>query len=263
MIKTFHPYQIVSPSPWPAVTSLVLLRAASSVVSSLHSSSLFNYSFFLALSVILISSYQWWRDIVRESSFQGEHSPMVVSLLKSRIAMFILSEVLFFVRFFWAFFHSSISPSVELGGVWPPAGIEAFNPIGIPLLNSVILLSSGGSITWAHHSIINLKLSDSIIGIVITIRLGIYFTILQAIEYIEAPFSFSDSCYGRTFFLATGFHGIHVILGTTFLAVNTIRIVISHNSSNHIVGMDLGAWYWHFVDLVWLFLFISIYWWGC
>lgn len=262
MIKTFHPYQIVTPSPWPIVTSLVLFRAACTLIFSIHSARILSKYILLTLFILSISSYQWWRDIVRESSFQGHHTNQIIYLLKNRIIMFILSEVLFFVRFFWAFFHSRIAPNPEIGIHWPPMGVEPFNPIGIPLLNSIILLSSGASITWAHHSLLNNNIISTIIGIVITISLGTYFSILQYIEYIDAPFSFADSIYGRTFFLATGFHGIHVLLGRTFLIINTIRTLIFHNSSAHIVGIDLGAWYWHFVDLVWLFLFISIYWWG-
>jgi cytochrome c oxidase subunit 3 len=173
-----------------------------------------------------------------------------------------VSEVLFFFRFFWAFFHRRLSPTIEIGIQWPPIGISPFNPFQVPLLNTIILLSSGFTVTWAHHAIIENNFSQAWQRLTLTVILGVYFTILQGIEYWEARFSISDSVYGSTFFLATGFHGIHVIIGTTFLAVCLIRLNIKHFSINHHFGFEAAAWYWHFVDVVWLFLFITIYWWG-
>ena len=168
----------------------------------------------------------------------------------------------FFLRFFWAFFHRRLAVNVELGGSWPPMGILAFSPFGVPLLNTVILLSSGITVTWAHHALISNNHSQAQLALLITVILGIYFTLLQGIEYLEARFTFADSVYGSTFFLATGFHGLHVIIGTLFLLVCLIRSSINSFNYLHHFGFEAAAWYWHFVDVVWLFLFIIIYWWG-
>lgn len=262
MIKISHPFHIVSPSPWPIVASIVLLSAARTVIQRLHSN-LMSFILILTITIIIsITAAIWWRDVKREASLQGHHTYPTVSLLKYRIIIFIVSEIIFFLRFFWAYFHRSISPNIELGVIWPPIGLKIFNPIEIPLLNSIILLSSGATITWSHHSFLSKNMKSRLTAIVITIILGILFTICQGIEYFDARFTFSDSVYGSTFFLATGFHGIHVLIGTIFLTTTAKRIHTAQNSTNHFVSFDLRAWYWHFVDIVWLFLFISIYWWG-
>jgi len=174
----------------------------------------------------------------------------------------LLQKFYFFFSFFWAFFHRRISPTIEIGAQWPPIGIYPFNPFQVPLLNTIILLSSGVTVTWSHHSIIENNHSQAVYSLILTVALGIYFTLLQAMEYWEARFSISDSVYGSTFFLATGFHGLHVIIGTTFLIVCLARQLIYHFSSGHHFGFEAAAWYWHFVDVVWLFLYIRIYWWG-
>ena len=177
------------------------------------------------------------------------------------IILFIVSEILFFFSFFWAYFHSSLSPAIEIGQSWPPLGIIPFNPFDIPLLNTIILVSSGLTVTWSHHAILNNNYKERTIRLLITILLGIYFSALQLIEYIEAPFTISDSVYGSRFFVATGFHGLHVIIGTIFLFFTFYRINLLHFSSIHHFGFEAAAWYWHFVDVVWLFLYVSIYWW--
>jgi len=190
------------------------------------------------------------------------YTHIVIKGLKWGIILFITSEVLFFFSFFWAFFHSSLSPTFETGLLWPPTGISPFNAFQVPLLNTIILLSSGVSVTWAHHAILENNFSQTFQSLMITIFLGVYFTSLQALEYWEASFSFSDSVYGSTFFIATGFHGIHVIIGTTFLLICWVRHSSRLFSRTHHFGFEAAAWYWHFVDVVWLFLYISIYWWG-
>nr|YP_009228832.1 cytochrome c oxidase subunit III [Calliphora chinghaiensis]ALS20014.1 cytochrome c oxidase subunit III [Calliphora chinghaiensis] len=223
----------------------------------------YDMSLFLLGNIItILTVYQWWRDVSREGTFQGLHTDAVTTGLRWGMILFILSEILFFVSFFWAFFHSSLSPSIELGAMWPPMGITPFNPFQIPLLNTVILLTSGITVTWAHHSLMEGNHSQTTQGLFFTVILGIYFTILQAYEYIEAPFTIADSVYGSTFFMATGFHGVHVLIGTTFLLVCLIRHLSNHFSKTHHFGFEAAAWYWHFVDIVWLFLYISIYWWG-
>lgn len=262
MIKISHPFHIVSPSPWPIVASLVLLSAAISIIFRLHSNALTIIIIILTTNLIAITAAIWWRDVKREASLQGHHTFRTISLLKYRIIIFIISEIIFFLRFFWAYFHRRISPNIELGVTWPPIGVKIFNPIEIPLLNSIILLSSGATITWSHHSFLSKNIRKSLLALLLTVNLGILFTLCQGIEYYDASFSFSDSIYGSSFFLATGFHGIHVLIGSLFLTVTAKRITSMQNSTNHFICFDLRAWYWHFVDVVWLFLFISIYWWG-
>ena len=169
---------------------------------------------------------------------------------------------MFFFAFFWAFFDSSIKPSFIIGGVWPPEGLETLNPWAIPLLNTVILLTSGVTVTWAHHSIVSGAKKSAQKGLFFTILLAIFFTALQVFEYFGAPFSISSGIYGSTFFLATGFHGFHVFIGTCFLTVCLIRSAANHFTKEHHFGFEAAAWYWHFVDVVWLFLFVTVYWWG-
>lgn len=255
-----HPYHLVDYSPWPLTGALGAIIIVSGLVKWFHQ---YNINLILiGTFVTLLTIIQWWRDITREGTFQGLHTYIVTIGLRWGIILFITSEVFFFISFFWSFFHSRLAPSVELGNIWPPVGITAFNPLHIPLLNTLILLTSGITVTWAHHSLIENNYNQALQGLLFTVILGIYFTILQAYEYIESPFTIADSVYGSTFFIATGFHGLHVIIGTTFLLVCLIRHIFNHFSSIHHFGFEAAAWYWHFVDVVWLFLYISIYWWG-
>nr|YP_010730262.1 cytochrome c oxidase subunit III [Ceromasia rubrifrons]WEG23077.1 cytochrome c oxidase subunit III [Ceromasia rubrifrons] len=259
-INSNHPFHLVNYSPWPLTASIGVMTTMSGLLKWFH-----QYNILLLLlgsSITILTIYQWWRDISRESTYQGLHTHMVVMGLRWGMILFILSEILFFFSFFWAFFHSSLSPSVELGALWPPMKIMPFNPFQIPLLNTVILLTSGVTVTWAHHSLMESNHSQTTQSLFFTVILGIYFTILQAYEYIEAPFTMADSIYGSTFFMATGFHGIHVLIGTMFLMICLMRHLNNHFSKNHHFGFEAAAWYWHFVDVVWLFLYITIYWWG-
>jgi len=230
------------------------------IVSWFHLNSIL--LFFIGMMLLLIVIIQWWRDIRREGAIQGLHTSIVELGLRWGIALFIISEIFFFLRFFWAFFHRRLSPNIEIGSVWPPFGIKVFNPFQVPLLNTVILLSSGIRVTWAHHSLLIGNYSQTKIGLIVTILLGVYFSILQILEYFEASFTFADRIYGSTFFIATGFHGLHVIIGTLFLIVILIRHIKWEFRKDHHFGFEAAAWYWHFVDVVWLFLYIMIYWWG-
>ena len=230
------------------------------IVSWFHLNSIF--LFLIGIILLLIVIIQWWRDIRREGAIQGLHTSIVELGLRWGIALFIISEIFFFLRFFWAFFHRRLSPNIEIGSVWPPFGIKVFNPFQVPLLNTVILLSSGIRVTWAHHSLLIGNYSQTKIGLIVTILLGVYFSILQILEYFEASFTFADRIYGSTFFIATGFHGLHVIIGTLFLIVILIRHIKWEFRKDHHFGFEAAAWYWHFVDVVWLFLYIIIYWWG-
>nr|YP_010953073.1 cytochrome c oxidase subunit III [Trichochrysea japana]WMQ75982.1 cytochrome c oxidase subunit 3 [Trichochrysea japana] len=255
-----HPFHLVEVSPWPILGATGTLIMVTGLVKWFH---LFEINlFFIGLTINLLVMYQWWRDIIRESTYQGLHTKKVVLGLRWGMILFIISEVFFFLSFFWMFFHSSLAPTIDIGMLWPPKGISPFNPLEIPLLNTLVLLTSGLTVTWAHHSLMENNFNQSIQGLSLTVLLGIYFTILQSYEYMEAPFSIADSVYGSSFFVTTGFHGLHVIIGTTFLGVCLNRLYLNHFSSAHHFGFEAAAWYWHFVDVVWLFLYISIYWWG-
>nr|AFQ62212.1 cytochrome c oxidase subunit III [Hypomedon debilicornis] len=255
-----HPFHLVDISPWPLMGAFGAMITMIGIIKWFH---LFNNSLFILGSLItMLVMYQWWRDISREGTFQGLHTYTVTMGLRWGMILFITSEVFFFISFFWGFFHSSLSPTIELGMIWPPKGIETFNPMQIPLLNTLILLTSGLTVTWAHHSLMENNFNQTTQSLLLTVILGIYFSILQGYEYMEASFTISDAIYGSSFYMATGFHGIHVIIGTTFLLICLIRHLNNHFSSIHHFGFEAAAWYWHFVDVVWLFLYISIYWWG-
>nr|UCC46148.1 cytochrome c oxidase subunit III [Zicrona caerulea] len=255
-----HPYHLVDYSPWPLTGSIGAMTLTSGMVLWFHKNEM--YLFFLGVTILILTMIQWWRDIIREATFQGHHTIKVTDGLKIGMILFIISEVFFFISFFWGFFHSSLAPTVEIGMMWPPSGIMVFNPMEIPLLNTMILLCSGMTVTWAHHSLMNNHHSETTKSLLMTVLLGMYFTALQAYEYLEASFCISDSVYGSCFYMATGFHGLHVIIGTIFLTVCLMRHIKCHFSSKHHFGFEAAAWYWHFVDVVWLFLYISVYWWG-
>nr|YP_010035025.1 cytochrome c oxidase subunit III [Parazyginella tiani]QOX09869.1 cytochrome c oxidase subunit III [Parazyginella tiani] len=255
-----HPFHLVDKSPWPITGSIGLMTTLTGLAVWFNLSQM--NMMMMGTLIIILTMIQWWRDVTREATFQGLHTNKVVISMKMGMIMFITSEILFFLSFFWSFFHSSLSPAMEIGMKWPPLGIMTFNPINIPMLNTMILLSSGVTITWAHHSLINKNYKSMNMAMLMTISLGIYFSMLQMYEYLESTFSIADSVYGSTFFMATGFHGLHVIIGTIFIMVSFLRGKNLHFSKNHHVGFEASAWYWHFVDVVWLFLYLSIYWWG-
>ena len=259
-MKKYHPYHLVEARPWPIIGGCRALFLTSGSVIYFHYSQ--NFILLIGFFITILIMIAWWRDIIRESSFQGLHTIKVQTGLKQGMILFITSEILFFFSFFWAFFHRRLAPAIEIGSKWPPEGIEALDPTAIPLLNTLTLLSSGITITWTHHSLITNKKRNSKKALTWTIALGIFFTYLQIIEYLNSSFTISDSIYGSTFFVATGFHGAHVIIGTTYLIICRIRLNFNHFTTNHHIGFETRAWYWHFVDVVWLFLYTCIYWWG-
>jgi cytochrome c oxidase subunit 3 len=214
--------------------------------------------FLATLSAMIL----WFRDVVAEGTLLGNHTFAVQKGLNLGVALFIVSEIFFFISIFWAYFHSALAPTVELGTHWPPAGIASIDYLELPLLNTLLLLSSGASVTYAHHALIAGNRRGTLLGIIITIVLALTFTAIQGYEYYEAPFTISDGAYGSTFFFATGFHGLHVLIGTAFIAVSLFRILSYHLTDHHHLGFEASILYWHFVDVVWLFLYISIYWWG-
>lgn len=257
-----HPFHLVSPSPWPIYTCISLLTLTMSTVLSMHGFTYAVYFLFLALTLVVSSMSFWFRDVISEATYLGNHTLAVQKGLNMGVALFIVSEALFFLAIFWAFFHSALSPTIELGAQWPPMGIEAVNPFELPLLNTVILLSSGVTVTYAHHSLIQGNRKGALYGLVVTIILAIIFTAFQGIEYTVSSFTISDGSFGSCFYFGTGFHGLHVIIGTAFLTVGFWRVLAYHQTNMHHLGLESAILYWHFVDVVWLFLFISIYYWG-
>jgi cytochrome c oxidase subunit 3 len=257
-----HPYHLVAPSPWPIFTALSLLNLTQSGVSTMHSFVNSNNLLTVGFILLILSMSFWFRDVISEGTYIGNHTLAVQRGLNMGVALFIISEGLFFLAIFWAFFHSALSPTVELGSQWPPKGIQAVNPFELPLLNTVILLSSGVTVTYAHHSLIQGNRKGVISGLIYTIILAILFTLLQGIEYNVSSFTISDGVFGSSFYFGTGFHGLHVIIGTLFISVGFWRIIAYHSTENHHLGFESSILYWHFVDVVWLFLFISIYYWG-
>lgn len=257
-----HPFHLVSPSPWPFNTCMALLNLTTSAALTMHGFSHAEIYLTLAFIAVISSMSFWWRDVISEGTYLGNHTLAVQKGLNIGVALFILSEGLFFLAIFWAFFHSALSPTIELGAQWPPMGIEAVNPFELPLLNTVILLSSGVTVTYAHHSLIQGNRSGSLYGLVATVLLALIFTGFQGVEYTVSSFTISDGIYGSCFYLGTGFHGIHVMIGTAFIAVGLWRVLAYHSTDNHHLGLESSILYWHFVDVVWLFLFISIYYWG-
>lgn len=257
-----HPFHIVDPSPWPFIASIFAFNSALSAVLYFHVFKMGKFFLFMSLVFLFLIMFMWWRDVIRESLYEGHHTGLVQQGLRYGVVLFIISEIFFFVAFFWAFFHNSISPAVEIGSVWPPKGINVLNPWNIPFLNTLILLLSGCTVTWCHHAITANKKQQSILSLILTILLATIFTTLQAHEYSIADFRLSDGIYGSTFYMATGFHGFHVLIGTIALSVCLIRLIKNQLTIQHHFGFESSAWYWHFVDVVWLFLFVSIYWWG-
>ena len=289
MLFKRHNFHIVDESPWPFFISFSVLSLAIGFVGSLHnfknSFELLVLGFLITLTIFIL----WCKDIISEGTFQGKHTSKVQRSLRIGFTLFIVSEIMLFLSFFWAFFHFSLAPAIEIGGIWPPVDIDLIYPYNIPLLNTIILVISGGSLTWAHIIISSRKsyytlnqilkcfkilkkkkklmfeiiyTNEFFFPFLITLFLAIFFTTLQAEEYFDAPFSINDSVFGSVFFMTTGLHGLHVIIGTIFIAVGFIRFFLKHFTAKHHLGFETSAWYWHFVDVVWIILFIFYYVWS-
>jgi cytochrome c oxidase subunit 3 len=277
----WHLFHLVTISPWPILAASSILMIAVGLVMLFHSYS-GEFLVLLGLLLTLVISYNWWWDVVRESTFLGYHTKIVVRGLRIGMILFIISEIMFFFSFFWAFFHASIAPHISLGAIWPPIGILVLNPLSVPLLNTFILLLSGFFVTVSHYSLCSsgfiffilpekffyrmhigvYTTTICVLTLLITILLAIEFTFLQYCEYSDAFFCINDGVYGATFYLTTGFHGLHVIIGTIFLSVAFVRLIAGHLLKMHHVGFEASIRYWHFVDVVWLFLYIFVYCWG-
>jgi cytochrome c oxidase subunit 3 len=260
-----QPYHLVDPSPWPIIGALGGAATLAGIAVAAHTHNYLVMGAGLLLTVFVMA--MWWRDVIRESRTPGLHSAIVQIGLRYGMMLFIASEVMFFVGFFWAYFHFAFFPEHVLNAtahpVWPPANIETFPPFRLPFLNTMILLLSGTTVTWAHHALLEGDRKGMLWGLGCTVALGLSFTCCQAIEYSDAPFHFSGGgIYPSVFFLATGFHGFHVIVGTLFLLVCWFRAKDNQFTPARHFGLEAAAWYWHFVDVVWLFLFICIYYFG-
>jgi len=262
MSKHYHPFHLVDPSPWPFVGAFGALGMTVGGVLYFHSYAYGDFLLITSMLLVIAVMIVWWRDVIREGTYQGHHTLIVQRGLRWGMFLFILSEVCFFFSFFWAFFHSSLGPGIEIGSTWPPIGITPIAAFDVPLLNTAILLTSGATATWSHHAMVAGAREEAITGLFVTVFLGVIFTGLQAMEYYESSFSIADSVFGSTFFVATGFHGLHVLIGTTFLVVCLFRIIGHHFTKHHHNGFEASLYYWHFVDYVWIFLFVCIYWWG-
>lgn len=264
-----HPFHLVDPSPWPILTSLALLLLTFGGVMFMHGKAGGSLVALTGFALVLYCMFVWWRDVVKEAQVDKAHTSPVSFGLRAGMALFIVSEVMFFVAFFWAYFNASLFPIAPLediwdiaAGVWPPKGIETFDPWTIPFLNTLILLLSGTTVTWAHYSVLTNNRKDLVRSLAMTVGLGFIFSCLQAYEYYHAAFAFKDGVYASNFYMATGFHGFHVLVGTLFLAVCLIRSIKGHFTPEKHLGLEFAAWYWHFVDVVWLFLFVFVYWLG-
>ncbi len=295
-----HDYHLVDPSPWPLAASVSAFIGAIGAIAwmrtNVDGAGIFGikgpWLFAVGMALLIATAWLWWRDVIREAN-KGDHTPVVQLHLRYGMIMFIASEVMFFVAWFWAYFDSALFPAgvhellnnagqlVGLTsrnelyhGVWPPAAVDAtaaatpgffkntFDPWGLPLLNTLILLLSGCTVTWAHHALLKNDRRGLVLGLLLTVILGATFTYFQAVEYSHAGFSYAGHSYGSTFFMATGFHGAHVVIGTIFLAVCLVRAMRGAFTPQQHFGFEAAAWYWHFVDVVWLFLFAAIYVWG-
>ncbi len=264
-----HPYHLVDPSPMPLLTSFAIGLLLLGGGLAMHEEPSGFYVLFAGLAAVIICCYFWWKAVIREGMEDKAHTNAVQMGMRFGMALFIVSEIMFFFAFFWAFFGAALFPIMPLediwaiaDGVWPPEGIITFDAFDLPLLNTLILLLSGTTCTWAHHSLMHGDRGGLIKGLWCTVILGLIFTGLQAVEYSHAAFGLSDGIYASTFYLATGFHGLHVIIGTAFLAVNLARAHKGTLTPEGHLGFEFAAWYWHFVDVVWLFLFVAVYWWG-
>jgi cytochrome c oxidase subunit 3 len=269
--KLQHDYHLVDPSPWPIIGSISAFLVAVGLISWMHH--IFSAAplvFGAGALGVVYTMIGWWRDVIKEAEYQGHHTRVVQISHRYGMILFITSEVMFFVAWFWAYFSTALFPADVhqfvrgdlFGHVWPPKGIETFDPWHLPLLNTLILLTSGTTVTWAHHALLENDRDGLKWGLFCTIVLGLTFTGVQAYEYSHAAFNYSGHIYGATFFMATGFHGAHVIIGSLFLIVCLLRALAGQFTPKQHLGFEFAAWYWHFVDVVWLFLFSCIYVWG-
>lgn len=271
-----HDYHIIELSPLPIMMTLSLLTTAIGLILTLHEVHHASNLLGLGIMAVLACFFFWWRKVISEGLNEHAHTKVVQRGLRLGMALFIASEVMFFFGFFFSYFTSffhaiwfefkvyDFDSLMVTDKVlpWPPAGVKTFDPFDLPFLNTLILLLSGTTVTWAHYALLHGDRKGLIRGLALTVFLGVLFTCCQAFEYSHAAFALDTNNYSSNFFMATGFHGFHVLVGTIFLAVNLVRAIKGTLSEEGHLGFEFAAWYWHFVDVVWLFLFVCIYWWG-
>jgi len=257
-----HLFNLVAPSPWPILLAFSMLILFSGIGFSLHKTNFNQIILIYGFFCVLLCSFFWLQDIVDESTFIGSHTEVVRMGLKKGFLLFIFSEIMLFSGFFWAFFHSSFSPSVVFDLMYPPLGINIIPTTGFPFFNTLLLLTSGIIVTWAHKGLALSSYKESIDSLLITILMGFFFVFLQGLEYYEASYNIFDSIYSSVFYMLTGLHGLHVLVGAIFLSVCLVRLVKGHFKTNRYLGFIFAVWYWHFVDIVWILLFLIIYCWG-
>lgn len=268
--KAQHDFHLVDPSPLPILTSFSMLLVAIGTIMFLHNVSYYHIVAPIGIILLIACMFMWWKHVIKEGRIDKAHTKTVQRGLSIGMLLFILSEVMFFFGFFWAFFKAALDPVDSLNGVWatvatswPPAGINPLDAWEVPFTNTLILLLSGTTVTWAHYAMIENNRRDMVRGLTFTVLLGLLFTTFQAYEYVHASFHLKDGIYPSVFYLATGFHGVHVLVGTIFLLVCLFRARAGHfDKGNSHLGFEFAAWYWHFVDVVWLFLFVFVYVWG-
>jgi len=262
VITEKHLFHIVDHSPWPIFAAFSALFMTFGGTMVMHSYSYGTFILKLGLITLILTLYGWFRDVIREGLEEGHHTLIVQGGMKMGMILFIVSEVMFFFSFFWGFFHSALVPSIEIGAMWPPYQLAAIDPWSLPYLNTLLLLTSGVYLTISHEWLLKNDRETTLVTLDIVYLVGIVFILLQGVEYQDAPFSISDGVFGSVFYMATGFHGFHVGMGSIMLIIMRERLSIDHMNYRKHVGFECAAWYWHFVDVVWIGLWLMIYYWG-
>ena len=257
------PSHEVTPSPWPIYMSFSLLSLGLTLGLLMHGYILSTWWLILAVSVVISTIFLWTRDIVIEGTYLGGHTIAVKRGLNIGFLIFVGTEIMIFIALFWGYFHSAMSPSIEIGCQWPPVGITSIKPTELPLLNTIILLSSGATVTWAHESVLSKNRNNALLGLFITTLLIIIFVLCQICECNSATFNITDSVYGSIFYATTGLHFIHMIMLSLMLAICTGRMYVYHFTATHHVNLETTILYLHVLDIIWLFIYIVFYWWGC
>jgi len=257
-----HLFHVLEPSLWPFFLASGIFFFVTGLAFSIHYINKGYYLIILSICILLFISLAWFLDISREAVIDGFHSQIVRNGIKLGFLFFIVSEIMLFFGFFWAFFHASLSPSIEIGSIWPPRGLNAIAIFEFPLYNTFLLIISGFSVTWAHRGICLGFFRNAIDGLLLTICLGLFFILLQGLEYYDSTFNLSDGVYTCVFFLLTGLHGLHVIIGVIFLFGCLVSLFSNSFLDTHYLRFILAVWYWHFVDIVWILLFLTLYCWG-
>ena len=250
------PIYTVHPRPWPILISISAIGTAINI----HLYLIEEKTLPLPLITLISCLFQWIRDLNRESLYLGRHTNLIQRLTKNSLIIFILSETILFVRMFWSFIHEYWLPDINLGERWPPSGIEPLTPIHMPLLNTILLTSSGVFITTSHHIISKNQIKKSSKAITLTILMGITFILCIILEYKLSFFSINDRVFGSLFYIITGIHGSHVIIGTIILLIRNINLKEINTSRSHLLFTEFSIWYWHFVDIIWLFVYTLVYW---